>query len=170
MNAVNLEKFFVGFDNLINSPLYTQQAPEYPRYNIEKVAEGYVVQVAVPGWKKEQVSVNVHKNILSIKGEKKEDSSGRNWVHKGISGKSFEKHLKLDNALEVSAASMENGMLTIELTYSPSSKPTSIPIGLLGDSMKNFVEKRWDMLGAIMQLSVVLCTPIAFAALSYFSA
>jgi len=129
MNAVNLEKFFVGFDNLINSPLYTQQAPEYPRYNIEKVAEGYVVQVAVPGWKKEQVSVNVHKNILSIKGEKKEDSTGRTWVHKGISGKSFEKHLKLDNTLEVSAASMENGMLTIELTYSPSSKPTSIPIG-----------------------------------------
>ena len=129
MNAVNLEKFFVGFDNLINSPLYTQQAPEYPRYNIEKVEHGYVVQVAVPGWNKTQISVNVHKNILTIKGEKKECNEGRSWVHKGISGKSFEKHLKLDNTLEVSSASMENGMLTLELSYSPSSKPTSIPIG-----------------------------------------
>ena len=129
MNAVNLEKFFVGFDNLINSPLYTQQAPEYPRYNIEKVEQGYVVSVAVPGWNKNQISVNVHKNILTIKGEKKENNEGRGWVHKGISGKSFEKHLKLDNALEVSSASMENGMLTIDLSYSPSSKPTSIPIG-----------------------------------------
>jgi molecular chaperone IbpA len=129
MNAVNLEKFFVGFDNLINSPLYTQQAPEYPRYNIEKVENGYIVEVAVPGWNKTQISVNVHKNILTIKGEKKENNEGRGWVHKGISGKSFEKHLKLDNALEVSSASMENGMLTIDLSYSPSSKPTSIPIG-----------------------------------------
>jgi len=129
MNAVNLEKFFVGFDNLINSPLYTQQAPEYPRYNIEKVENGYIVEVAVPGWNKTQISVNVHKNILTIKGEKKENNEGRGWVHKGISGKSFEKHLKLDNTLEVSSASMENGMLTIDLSYSPSSKPTSIPIG-----------------------------------------
>ena len=129
MNAVNLEKFFVGFDNLVNSPLYTQQAPEYPRYNIEKVENGYIVEVAVPGWNKTQISVNVNKNILTIKGEKKENNEGRGWVHKGISGKSFEKHLKLDNALEVSSASMENGMLKIDLSYSPSSKPTSIPIG-----------------------------------------
>ena len=129
MNAVNLEKFFVGFDNLVNSPLYTQQAPEFPRYNIEKVENGYIVEVAVPGWNKTQISVNVHKNILTIKGEKKENNEGRDWVHKGISGKSFEKHLKLDNALEVSSASMENGMLKIDLSYSPSSKPTSIPIG-----------------------------------------
>ena len=129
MNAVNLEKFFVGFDNLVNSPLYTQQAPEYPRYNIEKVENGYIVEVAVPGWNKNQISVNVHKNVLTIKGEKKENNEGRGWVHKGISGKSFEKHLKLDNALEVSSASMENGMLKIDLSYSPSSKPTSIPIG-----------------------------------------
>ena len=69
------------------------------------------------------------KNILSIKGEKKECNEGRNWVHKGISGKSFEKHLKLDNSLEVTEATMEHGMLVICLTYSPSSKPTSIPIG-----------------------------------------
>jgi len=84
MNAVNLEKFFVGFDNLVNSPLYTQQAPEYPRYNIEKVENGYIVEVAVPGWNKTQISVNVHKNILTIKGEKKENNEGRGWVHKGI--------------------------------------------------------------------------------------
>ena len=130
MNTINLEKFFVGFDNLTNNPLFPQQAPEYPRYNIEKVEDGYEVQVAVPGWKKEQISVNVHKNVLSIKGEKKVCNSGdREFIHKGISGKSFEKHLKLDNSLEVAGATMEDGMLVISLAYSPSSKPTSIPIG-----------------------------------------
>jgi molecular chaperone IbpA len=87
------------------------------------------VHVAVPGWKREQVSVNVHNRILSIRGDKKEDSSGKEWIHKGISGKSFEKNLKLDNTLEVVEAIMEDGMLQINLMYSPSSKPTSIPIG-----------------------------------------
>lgn len=129
MNAVNLEKFFVGFDNIINSTSYIQQAPEYPRYNIEKVTDGYIIEVAVPGWKKEQISVNVHKNTLTIKGERKAHSNeGRSWVHKGISGKSFDKHLRLDNSLEVSEASMEDGMLKIELMYSPTKRPTSIPI------------------------------------------
>ena len=72
----------------------------------------------------------VVKNILIIKGEKKKEiNEGRSWIHKGISGKSFEKQLKLDNSLEVAQAVMNNGMLTIELSYSPSSRPTSIPIG-----------------------------------------
>jgi|TARA_R110002167_G_C12676248_1_gene651124 molecular chaperone IbpA len=131
MNKIDLDRFFVGFDNLINSPMYAQhqQTPEYPRYNIEKIPSGYIVHVAVPGWKREQVSVNVHNRILSIRGDKKEDSSGKEWIHKGISGKSFEKNLKLDNTLEVVEATMEDGMLQINLMYSPSSKPTSIPIG-----------------------------------------
>lgn len=130
MTKVDLEKFFVGIDNLMNSPLYTQQLPEYPRYNIEKLEEGYQVQVAVPGWKKEQISVNVHNNTLHIKGEKKEcQDMKRTWVHKGISGKSFEKTLKLDNTLEVSEANLEDGMLYITLLYCASSKPKSIPIG-----------------------------------------
>ena len=133
MNAVNLEKIFVGFDKLVNSPLYLQQSqqstPDYPRYNIENIDDGYIGYVAVPGWSKDQISVNVHKNILTIRGVAEPRTEGRNWVHKGISGKSFEKLLKLDNSLEVTKATQVNGMLTIELLYSPSSKPTSIPIG-----------------------------------------
>ena len=82
MNAVNLEKIFVGFDKLVNSPLYLQQSqqstPDYPRYNIENIDDGYIVYVAVPGWSKDQISVNVHKNILTIKGEKKENNEGKN--------------------------------------------------------------------------------------------
>ena len=70
MNAVNLEKIFVGFDKLVNSPLYLQQSqqstPDYPRYNIENIDDGYIIYVAVPGWSKDQISVNVHKNILVL--------------------------------------------------------------------------------------------------------
>lgn len=128
MTKVDLEKFFVGFDNLMNNPLHVQFA-EYPRYNIEKVEGGYQIQVALPGWKKEQISVDVHKNTLTIKGEKDQDPTEREWIHKGISGKSFQKQLKLDDSLEVSNAVLEDGMLYIDLFYCASSKPKSIPIG-----------------------------------------
>lgn len=125
----NFDKFFIGFDNYMQSPLFPKQATEYPRYNIEKVEDGYEVQIAVPGWKKEQVTLSLQKQILSIIGEKKEVANDRNWLHKGISGKSFQRNLKLDDSLEVQKASMEDGMLTIKLVYSAATRPTSIPIG-----------------------------------------
>ena len=128
MTKVDLEKFFVGFDNLMNNPLHVQ-ITEYPRYNIEKVDNGYQIQVALPGWKKEQISVDVHKHTLTIKGDRVDNGVEREWIHKGISGKSFQKQLKLDDALEVDSAHLEDGMLYIDLFYCASSKPKSIAIG-----------------------------------------
>ena len=125
----SFDKFFIGFDNYLQNPLFPQQAPEYPRYNVEKFEDGYALQMAVPGWKKEQIVISMHKQILSIKGEKKEVTEDRTWIHKGISGKSFAKHFKLDDGLEVESAVMEDGMLTIKITYSAATRPTSIPIG-----------------------------------------
>lgn len=114
-----LDKIFVGFDHLLNSPLVTAQSlqVEYPRYNIEKTEQGYQIQVAVPGWRKEQIKVSLVNCLLTVTGEKREETETREWLHKGISGKSFEKSLKLDDALEVSSASMENGMLYISLVW-----------------------------------------------------
>ena len=68
MTRLDIEKFFVGFDNMINSPLYPAQPQTYPRYNIKKVKEeGYQVQVAVTGWKKDQVTVTLvdHRTCLA---------------------------------------------------------------------------------------------------------
>jgi molecular chaperone IbpA len=117
MARINLDSFFVGWDNIINSPLASTALPAYPRYNIEKVENGYQIQVAVPGWNREQIKVSLHNCILTIAGERKEETEGRNWIHKGISGKSFERSLKLDDTLTVSSASMEDGMLYVNLVY-----------------------------------------------------
>lgn len=125
---IDLEKFFVGFDNFLNNPLYTQQLPDYPRYNIEKVEGGYQIQVAVPGWKRDQIEISVHNDVLKITGAKKEETVERNWVHKGISGKSFTKQLKLDNTLRVADASLEDGMLNIDLVYCENAQPKLIEI------------------------------------------
>lgn len=128
MTRFDFEKFLVGFDNLVNTPVYTQQITSYPRYNIEKTDSGYVIQLAVPGWKKDQISINVADQILSIKGEKQDSTEEKNWIHKGISGKSFSRYLKLDDSLEVSNATMEDGLLNIDVTYVEAAKPKVITI------------------------------------------
>lgn len=120
-------KLFVGFDNFANLPSITHKL-EYPRYNIGKHDGGYEIMMALPGWSKEAVSVELHDATLTVKGVKQEIESKVDWVHRGISGKGFEKAFKLDSALQVTSAKLENGMLSISLEYTPSSKPVTIPV------------------------------------------
>ena len=68
-------------------------------------------------------------NVLSIEGEKNSEvNSNEDLIHKGISGKAFERRFKLDSDLEVRSASMSNGMLNVGLEYSEASKPTILEI------------------------------------------
>lgn len=122
----DFNKFFVGFDAFANHPLLNQKL-EYPRYNIGKLDEGYTIMMALPGWTTEAVSVELHNGELTVKGVKQEETKVE-WLHKGISGKAFEKVFKVDTSLEVTKAKLEHGMLSISLEYTPSSKPVTIPI------------------------------------------
>lgn len=130
MNMTELEKLFIGFDRLNHWPL---KAPttEYPRYNIVKIEDGYQIQVAVPGWNKKQVSISFSEDTktLTISGQKKEVENKDAWVHKGISGKSFERVFKLDSNLEVFDADMADGMLVVNIKRSKNSGVKTIPIG-----------------------------------------
>ena len=126
-SKLDLEKFFVGFDNFYNHPLM-QQKIEYPRYNIGKVVEGYALMLALPGWTTEAISVQLHNGELTVKGVKQDSETDIEWLHKGISGKAFEKVFKVDTSLEVTKARLDNGMLNISLEYTPSSKPVTIPV------------------------------------------
>ena len=130
MNMTELEKLFIGFDTLTHWPLKIQTT-EYPRYNIVKNVEGYQIQVAVPGWNKEQVSISFSEETkaLTISGQKKESDKSENWIHKGISGKSFERVFKLDSNLEVFDADMADGMLVVNIKRSKNSGVKTIPIG-----------------------------------------
>jgi molecular chaperone IbpA len=123
----HFDKLFVGFDNFASLPAITQKL-EYPRYNIGKHEDGYEIMVALPGWSKEAVSIELHEGNLTVKGVKQEEPTKVDWVHKGISGKAFDKVFKVDTALEVTKASLVDGMLKISLSYTPSSKPVTIPV------------------------------------------
>lgn len=126
MYKPEIEKFFVGFDTFCNLPPIVQKL-DYPRYNIGKYDQGYEIMVALPGYSKDDVTVELHDGVLSVKGVKQEIADIE-WLHRGISGKSFDRVFKVDTKLEVITAKLENGMLQISLEYTPSSKPVTIPV------------------------------------------
>lgn len=130
MNMSELEKLFIGFDRLNHWPVKVPTT-EYPRYNIVKQSDGYELQMALPGWKREQVEITVDEDTrtLVIVGEKKGEESPVSWVHKGISGKSFSRSFKLDSNLEVVGADMADGMLIVNIQRAKHSGVKTIPIG-----------------------------------------
>lgn len=109
----------VGFDRV---PSLLQAAAKmdvsdvsYPPYNIEKAGDDeYRIVVALAGFNKEDVEIVKEHNRLTIRGNAtpKEDAE---YLHRGIAGRSFERHFDLADFIEVEDAKLENGLLTIEL-------------------------------------------------------
>lgn len=123
-NFHDLEKFFVGYTDF---PSVSTNA--HPRFNIFKLAEGgYEIQLAVPGLSKEQIQITHHKDTLFIKGEKVSLENKGSTIHRGFSGKGFERSFKIDADLEVGNADLNNGVLTITLQHSEATKPIRINI------------------------------------------
>jgi len=101
----------------------------FPHYNIRKETEGkYVIELALAGYKKDEVSVEVKDNVLIIEGKSKEDLS--NYVHQGIAKRSFKRQFQLADYVECKGGKLEDGMLNVELEYNPpeSKKPKQIKI------------------------------------------
>jgi molecular chaperone IbpA len=137
-----LYRSFIGFDHLasmIDTASKNEKQTSYPPYNIELLAEDkYRITMAVAGFAKDEVSIEVQENTLQVIGTKaaKEDKdpSGkeeRKFLHKGISERSFERKFQLGDHVKVLAADLENGLLHIDLerVVPESKKPRKIEIG-----------------------------------------
>jgi molecular chaperone IbpA len=109
----------VGFDRLFNrlDGLVGQEAKTYPPYNIEKVGENaYRVSIAVAGFAESDLVIESKENGLTIKGAKAPVADEkREFLHRGIAERAFELRFQLAEYVEVSGASLENGLLHIEL-------------------------------------------------------
>jgi molecular chaperone IbpA len=121
--GLDIDKFFSA----------TSTAPAYPPYNVIKLNDDeYVMEFAVAGFKKNDVSITTEKGILTVKGEKEdpefEKDSG--YVHKGIAGRKFTRSFTLPEYFEVVGAHMEDGILKINLERNipEEKKPKSIKI------------------------------------------
>jgi molecular chaperone IbpA len=93
----------------------TTTTTNYPPYNIAKISDDkYVMEFAVAGFKRDDISVTTEKNVLSIKAEKTE-SEEKNYVYKGIAARKFNRAFTLPEYFEVESAGFEDGILYIDL-------------------------------------------------------
>lgn len=117
----DLDKYFVGFDNTYNrlSKMHddlTKGIPNYPPYNIKKVTDDrYIIELAVAGFSKSEIEIEIADGKLVVKGTSKDDAEVDNWIYKGIANRNFTRTFVLNDNLEVKDAEMMNGMLRIWL-------------------------------------------------------
>jgi molecular chaperone IbpA len=130
----------VGFDRLFNElfdGLSKSETTGYPPYNIEVVDENeYRITVAVAGFTEDELDIEVTDRSLRITGSRAQDEGERTFLHQGIAGRSFERRFQLADHLKVRGATLENGLLNIELQREipEAMKPRKISIGTTQDS------------------------------------
>ena len=118
--SIDLSKFWLGLD-MPNMPHYTETS--YPRYNVIENKGNYRIEVAVPGWKKEELELIADGEELHIAGKKEQKlNGGEVFVHQGLSLKSFERRFILNPDLQVDKVNLQDGLLTIALSRTPNSK------------------------------------------------
>ena len=126
----------VGFDRLVQLldgvTGFNDEATSYPPYNIERVGENaYRITMAVAGFGLDEIRIEVKEQALSVRGEKKPDDNERQYLHRGIAQRSFERRFQLADHVEVKGADLKHGLLHIELVRNlpERMKPRTIPIG-----------------------------------------
>ena len=134
----------VGFDRLFSMLDGFDAAPGYPPYNIERTGENdYRISVAVAGFGDNELSIEAKENTLTIKGEKqvKEENSGE-VLYQGIAARAFERQFQLADYVVVKGASLENGLLHVDLVREipEAKKPRQIAIN--GKSKPQVVETK----------------------------
>ena len=110
--------FLLGFEHLERLLERTAKSAGdgYPPYNIEQTGEDSLrIALAVAGFTREELNVTVEDRQLVIHG-KQTEGADRNFLHRGIAARQFQRAFVLAEGIEVTGAALENGLLTIELT------------------------------------------------------
>ena len=110
----------VGFDRLftmLDSLGQPESGQSYPPYNIERTGDdSYRISMAVAGFSDEDISIEAHRNVLTVKGEKAEEQGeDKQFLHRGIAARAFERRFQLADHVEVEGAELKNGLLHIDL-------------------------------------------------------
>lgn len=110
---------FVGFDHIakdLERLANAHQRDHYPPHNVVKHNDDeFLIELAVVGFKEEHIDIEMHDGILTIKGNRDSRRDQSLYVHKGISGRKFERSFRLSEFVEVTGATLEDGLLTISL-------------------------------------------------------
>jgi molecular chaperone IbpA len=126
----------VGFDRLFQlldgMGAADGDAPTFPPYDIEKLGDNsYRIVMAVAGFGKDELEVEVKENTLSVRGNKREEGEEKQYLHRGIAKRSFERRFQLADHVQVTGADVVDGLLNIDLVRElpERMKPRRIAIG-----------------------------------------
>jgi len=122
MRNLNLDPFWrtsIGFDrlfDLVDQSLRVEQEDQYPPCNIVRTGDNsYRISLAVAGFKSDQVSVTVDQNVLIVSGRAEQKQDNGEYLYRGIAGRSFDRRFNLADYVEVKNASLDDGLLQIDL-------------------------------------------------------
>jgi molecular chaperone IbpA len=152
MRTYDLTPFYrstVGFDRLFSllDQATSDGSPSYPPYNIERTGENaYRISLAVSGFGKEELAIVAKENTLTIKGEKAANENAkdkREVLYRGIAARAFERVFQLADFVVVKNASLENGLLHVDLVREipEAKKPRQIPINSTAQLASDQTEK-----------------------------
>ena len=136
LDLTPLYRSAVGFDRLaglLENAARTGETTGWPPYNIETTGENaYRIEIAVAGFKPEELNLEVKENLLTVTGKKAaNDDAARKYLYRGLAERDFERRFQLADYVVVTEASLDNGLLAISLKRElpEALKPRSIPIG-----------------------------------------
>lgn len=113
-----LNRALIGFDSMFNNferRFANSISNNYPPHNIVKLDDNnYEIQVAVTGFSKEEVTVELDQNVLIVTAGRETDEE-KTYIHRGLAQRNFVKHFPLAEHIEVHGAEQKNGVLTIHL-------------------------------------------------------
>jgi len=133
---------FLGFDHIFNELDHiTKHAQDtYPPHNVVKEGEmQYVLELAVAGFKEDDISIELKDHILTVEGARERRREPEKYVHKGISARKFKKSYRLSEYTEVVGAKLEDGILAIglEVVLPEEKRPQMIKINADIKGIKN---------------------------------
>lgn len=115
--SIGFDNLFDHFNTMLQSSHFANGGTSYPPYNVIHTDDNiYVIEIAVAGFRKDEISVELEKNVLTISTHKTYTSEDdQNVIHRGISQRRFTRSFRLAENIEVVDAKMEDGLLRIEL-------------------------------------------------------
>jgi len=133
---------FFGFDSLFDAINNPQQQQSYPPYNVIKKGENhYFIEIAVAGFKSNDIDLTLEKGKLTVSGTKKLKDTATEYVHKGISARDFSRTFTLADTIEVVGADIVDGLLLIGLENKipEEDKPQTINLGEFSKKAKELL-------------------------------
>ena len=127
----------VGFDRLfdmLENNTFSQAQENYPPFDLIKLGDNdYRIELAVAGFKPDELDITAQQNVLIVSGRKREEDEekGNDYVYRGIANRSFERRFALADHIQVKGADVRDGLLSIELVREipEAMKPRKINIG-----------------------------------------